>query len=82
MSAFRPGSEARRLSELDEARGQLLSVFCRDGFAVGSFSWGAVTFPEELEPKLRELIGRTCAILKLDNRFYVRDLEAEGRGHA
>jgi len=65
-------SEPRRLAELEEARGQLLSVFCRDGFAVGSFSWGAVAFPEELEPRLRELIWQEIGILRLDGHYHVR----------
>lgn len=67
-------AEPRRLPELHEARGKLLSVFCREGFAVGSFSWGAVAFPEELEPKLRGLIGREVAVLRLENQFHVREV--------
>jgi len=62
----------RRLAELDEARGDLLSVTVQDGFAVATFAWGAVSFPEEMEPKLRELIGRECAILRLDGRYHLR----------
>jgi hypothetical protein len=31
-----------------------------------------------MEPKLRELIGRKCAILRIDGRFLVRDLDGEG----
>lgn len=68
-------SEGKRLSELQEARGELLSVFCRDGFAVAGFKFGAVAFPEELEPKLREHVGRECAILRLDGRYHVRAVD-------
>ncbi len=71
MKSFSP-SEPRRLPELHEARGQLLSVFCRDGFAVASFAWGAVGLPEELEPKLRGMIRREVACLRLDNVYHLR----------
>jgi hypothetical protein len=63
----------RRLSELEEARGELLSVFCRDGFAVAGFAWGVVVFPAELEPRLREMVGKQCAILRLDGRYHCRE---------
>jgi hypothetical protein len=72
MSTYPPESEPRRLPELHEARGTLLSIFCRDGFAVATFAWGSVSFPEELEPKLRDLIGRKCAILRLDGNYHCR----------
>ena len=68
-------AEPRRLPELHEARGKLLSVFCREGFAVGSFSWGAVAFPAELEPELREMVGKECAVLRLDGRYHCRTVE-------
>jgi len=66
-------SEPRRLPELHEARGQLLSVLHREGFAVGSFSWGAVSFPEELESKLREMVGKEVCCLRLDGRYHLRE---------
>jgi hypothetical protein len=72
MSTFPPESEPRRLPECSEARGTLLSVFFKDGFAIATFAWGAVSFPEELEPKLRELIGQECAILRLDGNYHCR----------
>lgn len=72
MSAYPPGSEPRRLADCQEARGQLLSVFCRDGFAVASFSWGAVAVDEELEPQLAGFVGKQCAVLRLDGRYHVR----------
>lgn len=72
MSAFPPGSEARPLPELHEARGQLLSVFRRNGFAVVSFAWGCCAVAEELEPKLRELVGKEVACLRLDGKYYCR----------
>ncbi len=72
---FKPIAEPQhRLSELEEARGRLLSVFCRDGFAVAGFAWGAVTFPEEMGQQLRELVGKTCAVLRLDGRFHIREV--------
>lgn len=65
-------SDPRRLAELDEARGFLESVSCRDGCTVASFEWGNVALPEELEPKLRELVGRECAVLRLDGSYHCR----------
>lgn len=75
VSEFKPilGSP-RRLSELEEARGELLSVFCRDGFLVASFAWGCVAFPEELYEKLVGLIGKKCAVLQLDGKYHCRVL--------
>lgn len=64
--------EPRRLAELDEARGFLESVFCQDGLALAVFSWGSIALPPELGPKLRELVGRTCAVLRLDGRYHCR----------
>ena len=75
MSVFPPGSEARLLPDYHEARGQLLSVLCRDGFAVASFDWGCVAFPEELEPRLRDLVGRNAACLRLDGKYHLRAVE-------
>lgn len=75
MSAFPSGSEARPLRDCWEARGQLLSVFCRDGFAVATFAWGAVAVAEELEPKLAALVGKECAILRLDGKYHVRAVD-------
>lgn len=69
---------ARRLSELEEARDVLLNVFLKDGFAVAGFKFGAVAFPEELEEQLRELVGRECAVLRLDNRYHVREVVSRG----
>lgn len=77
MSAYPPGSEPRRLSELEEARDVLLNIFLKDGFAIAWFKFGAVACPEELEERLRGLVGRKCAILRIDGSFLVRDLEGE-----
>lgn len=50
--------EAHRLQELEEARGQLLRVFAKDGFCIAVFAWGCCSFPEEMEPQLREMGAR------------------------
>jgi hypothetical protein len=57
----------------DEIRGQLKAVFCRNGSAIALFEWGKVAFPEELCEKLTGLIGRNCAILRLDGKYYCRE---------
>ena len=56
---------ARRLSDYEEARGQLLRVFERDGFVIAVFPWGAVSLPDEFAARLRELVGRKIGILNL-----------------
>ena len=62
------------MPELAEARGKLLSVVLRNGFAVASFEWGAVAFPEEMQAELATLVGRTVAVLRLDGKFHCRDV--------
>ena len=64
-----------RLAELEEARGELLSVFCRDGFAVASFEWGAVAVDEELEPQLAGFVGKDVCCLRLDGKYHVRAVD-------
>ena len=65
--------EPRRLAELDEARGLLLSVSCVDGCALASFEWGSVLFPEEMREELAGLVGRTVVVLWLDGRYHLRE---------
>jgi len=72
MSAFPP--DARPLRDLDEARGQLLKVLDREGFAVAVFSWGAISLPGELASRLHELLGKKIGILRLDG-YHVREVE-------
>lgn len=72
MTTYPPGSELHRLAELHEARGQLLSVSCLDSCAVASFEWGGIAFPEEMQAELAALVGRECAILRLDGIYHVR----------
>ena len=71
MRACPPGSEPRRLAEREEARDLLLRVFLKDGFCIAVFRFGAVAFPEELEPRLRGMVGQTVAVLRLDG-YHVR----------
>jgi len=71
VTTYPPGSSPCRLAELDEARGLLESVSCRDGCALARFEWGSVDLPEELEPRLRVLVGREAAVLRLDG-YHVR----------
>lgn len=66
-------NEAHRLRELEEARDLLLRVFLKDGFCIAIFRFGAVALPEEMEPQLRELVGRETAILRLDGRYHIRE---------
>lgn len=71
--SFSP-SEPYHQRDLEEARGTIRSIFCRDGFAVASFEWGAVAFPEELKEQLLKLVGRDVAILRFDGRYHCREV--------
>lgn len=66
-------AEAHRLQELEEARGKLIRVFEAEGQCVAAFEWGAVSLPLELRVELQVLVGRQTAILRLDNKIYVRE---------
>ena len=85
-----PYTESERLSEteprwpheLEENGGELLQVAVREGYAVAAFSHGAIYLPGEFAAKLRNLIGRRIAVLRFENRYLLRVLDSEGRGHA
>ncbi len=66
--------EAHRLQELEEARGQLLRVFATDGFCIAVFAWGCCSFPEEMEPQLREMGGHEIAVLRL-GKYHLRSVD-------
>ena len=75
VQEYKPLHEApRRLGDLEEARGQLLRVFEAEGEAVACFSWGEVSLPLDLRVELAGMVGRETAILKLESRFYVREV--------
>ncbi len=69
----------RRLADGEEARDLLLRVFLKDGFCIAVFRFGAVALPEEMEPQLREMVGKEVCCLRLDGRYHVREV---GAGHA
>lgn len=64
--------EPQRLGERDEARDFLADVLVKYGLCIAVFNFGPVAFPEELEPKLRGLVGKQCAVLRLDG-YHVRE---------
>ncbi len=67
--------EAHRLQELEEVRDQLLRTFLKDGFCIAIFRFGAVAFPEEMEPQLREMVGHEVACLRLDGKYHLRSVD-------
>lgn len=71
ISAYPPGSEPRPLPDGHEARDLLNDVLVKDGLCIAVFKFGPVALPPELEPKLRELVGRETAVLRLDG-YHVR----------
>ncbi|GAB6265570.1 MAG: hypothetical protein STSR0001_10150 [Methanothrix sp.] len=66
-------AEAHRIQELEEARGGLLRVFEVGGQCVAVFEWGTVSLPAELQGELQALVGKDCAILKLDGKILFRE---------
>jgi hypothetical protein len=62
----------RRLQELEEERHTLLSVHSLEGQCIAKFPNGVFIFPEEMEARLRELVGQKIGILRLDGRHYVK----------
>ncbi|OPY54063.1 MAG: hypothetical protein A4E48_00449 [Methanosaeta sp. PtaU1.Bin060] len=69
--------EAYRMRDLDEVRGDLQHIEEAGGGVLALIGKIPVILPPELEPHLREMVGRKCAILRLDGKYHVRDLEAE-----
>lgn len=67
-------AEAHRLQELEEARGQLLRIFESEGQYIAIFAWGAVSLPGELLRELRELVGKEVCCLRLDGKYYIREV--------
>jgi len=64
----------RRLRELEELRYVLLGVRCEDGQCIAKFPNGECALPLELRERLTPLVGREIAILKLESRYYVREV--------
>jgi hypothetical protein len=69
--------EPRWLTDLDEARGELLRVHELEGFCIAIFSWGGISIPGEFAPKLCDLVGKNVGILHLDG-YHIRDLDGDG----
>ena len=78
-SEFKSISEPgpRPLLELEEARDTLLSVSESEGYCIAVFKFGAVTVPLELMDRLKEMIGKRCAVLKFDGSYRLRCLDGE-----
>ena len=74
VSEFKLISDSpRRLRELEEQRHLLLDVHIEDGHCLATFPNGKFAFPAELLDKLGALVGRQCAILRLDGCYHVRE---------
>lgn len=66
----------RRLGDCEEAMGKLIRIFEAEGHTVAAFEWGAISLPLEMREKLELLVGREIAILRLDGRYYLREVVA------
>ena len=74
MSASHPCSLIKMLPSHHEARDLLLQVSVENGFCVATFRFGKIALPPELEPQLRDMVGKTCAVLHLDG-YHIREVE-------
>ena len=75
VSEFKPLHEApRRLAELEEQLHTLQSIRAEDGQCIAKFPNGECALPLELRERLTPLVGREIAILKLESRYYVREV--------
>ena len=63
-----------RIAELEEAHDLLLRVLLKDGFCIAIFRFGAVALPEEMEPRLCEMVGKEVCCLRLDGKIYIREV--------
>lgn len=73
MTAYPLESTPWRLAECEEARDLLLQVFLKDGHCTAVFKFGAVALPPELEPRLLKMVGKGCAVLRLDG-YHIREV--------
>lgn len=64
-----------RLTDCEEAQGELLRIFEAEGHTVAAFEWGAISLPLDLREELTALVGRKIAILKLGGKYHVRGLD-------
>lgn len=62
----------RRLQELEEQRHILLSVCQSERQCIAKFPNGDFIFPEEMEERLRDLVGKKIGILRIDSQFRVK----------
>jgi len=73
MSVFPSIPFPLMLPEGYEARDHLLQISIKDGFCIATFEFGKIALPPELEPQLRDLVGKGCAILRLGG-YHVREV--------
>jgi len=72
----------RRLEDLEEVRDTLLAVREAGGQCIARFGCGDIVFPAEFAARWGELVGCRIAVLKVDGRYLVRNLDEESRQRA
>ncbi len=66
-----------RLTDCEEAQGELLRIFEAEGHTVAAFEWGAISLPLDLREELTALVGREIACLRLDGKICIRGLDSD-----
>lgn len=69
----------RRLENLEEVRDILLAVREAVGQCIARFGCGDIVFPAEFAAQWCELVGCKIAVLKVDGRYIMRNLDEEAK---
>ena len=72
----------RRLEDLEEVRDILLTVREAGGQCVARFGCGDIVFPAEFAAQWCELVGCKIAVLRVDGRYIMRNLDEEAKQRA
>ena|GEM_PF-1812760 len=72
----------RRLEDLEEVRDILLAVREAGGQCVARFGCGDIVFPAEFAAQWGELVGCKIAVLRVDGRYIMRNLDEEAKQRA
>jgi hypothetical protein len=61
------------LAEFEEARGEVVGVLTDAGYCIVTFAWGEIAMPLVMADRIKGLIGRKTAILRLEG-YRIREI--------
>jgi hypothetical protein len=65
------------LADLEEARDILIKVVVDEDLCIAFFKFGAVALPLKLADRLKDMIGKRCAVLRFEASYRIRCLDGE-----